>query len=130
MAHDDRHRARPLARLVDEVDRDALDTGRIVVKGIDLALGAAPVVAVDPILDQAFQVIEAGAVLPSVIGEVGREARAFQALFQIAQRLVGNPNGKRLFSHAVVSLDLQLKDAIADRALVANHDRVCDWQAG
>jgi hypothetical protein len=62
------------------MDRDALDAGREVMEGVDLALGATPIVALNPILDQVLQVIEIGALLPSIIGEVGCEACALKPL--------------------------------------------------
>ena len=100
VGQDQRYGIGTLARLMNEVDGNVLDGGRVVGKGVDLALGGAPVVAVQPVLDQLHQVGFVRAVGPVGIIEIVRPAHPAQATPQVGQGLFGNSNRKRLFLHA------------------------------
>ena len=85
----------PLALDVDEVQRHAHQVDREVRQLVHSPLDVAPVVLVDPVLDELAVVVTVVAVAPVVVAEVLREPGAPQALVEVLEVLLGDGDGER-----------------------------------
>src|SRR5437016_912754 len=79
---------------MDEVDLDPVDISLELIECVQTLLLSAPVVLVTPILDEALEICEVGAVIPPRVRKLVREARLCQPPFQVRQRGIGNLNFK------------------------------------
>ena len=80
---------------VDEVHPRAVDLGEIVVERVERRLRAAPVVLVAPVRDELDEVAALGAVVPSRVGKLLREARAGESFAQVVEVGIGDLDGER-----------------------------------
>src|SRR5437016_10142491 len=94
VAKDDRYGIRTVAGFVNKVDQDVLNSGLIMGKGIHLPLVVAPVVFVDPVIHEFFEVGEVRAVLPVGISEVRCPTGLHKTVAQVCQGFFGNGDGE------------------------------------
>jgi hypothetical protein len=80
---------------VDEVHARAVDFGDVVVEGVEHRLGAPPVVLVAPVLDELREVAALGAVVPSCVGQLLRQARACEPYAEVVEVGVGDRDRER-----------------------------------
>ena len=85
-----RLRVRPLATHMNEVERNTHDVNLVVRQLVHAPLNIAPVVFVDPVLDQRAMVIGVVAVTPIFVREVLRKPCPFQPLHHVVKIGVGD----------------------------------------
>ena len=73
-----------------------VDIGRELVESIELGLDPAPVEAVDPIIDELFEIARVGAELPRRSDEGLGPARPAQTAIQVVEHRIGNRDLERL----------------------------------
>ena len=74
--------------LMDEVDIESVDVGRVLVEGVQSSLVCPPVILVSPVLNQLAQVGQVGAVVPGAVDELVRKTGGFETSLQIGEHLV------------------------------------------
>lgn len=87
--------------LVDEMDVDApeavdLDLGLVVGELVDFGFGFPPVVALEPVLGQAFDVGQGGAMVPAGFVKLVGEGGVGELLGELLKLLIGNGDGEGL----------------------------------
>ncbi len=81
---------RALARLVNKVNRNALNFGLVMGEGIYRGFVLSPVVILTPVGDQLLQVLTVGTRLPVVIREIFGPAHSGQPLTQVCENIIRN----------------------------------------
>ena len=92
-----------MTALVQEVDRQAVDLGTVVMERVHGPLAGAPVVAVTPVVDELAQVPTIGPVRPVVVGEVVGQPGTFEAPPEVVERRVGQRDLERMSGQGVAS---------------------------
>ena len=90
MRYQERHRRRPPARFVDEMQVDAIKGNGELREGVELGLLSAPVEVTPPIVDQPGQVGQAGAGGPRFHRRFIRPPDPRQPFLQVDEDRVGN----------------------------------------
>ena len=85
VGQDQRHRVRPLAAHELEVDREAVDLGLVGRDRVDLGLGPAPVIALQPVVGELAQVDPVGAIGPAVPAKIAAPAGPCDPVPQVVE---------------------------------------------
>ncbi|HVJ55267.1 MAG TPA: hypothetical protein VM689_22595 [Aliidongia sp.] len=99
MGQDQRHASAPLRPLMDEMDTLAIDVGRELREAVQSPLGRAPIEAVPPMIHEAAQIGDVGAVLPADILGLIRPARPPEPFLEILDIRLGHGHAERLDRH-------------------------------
>ena len=83
-------------RSVERVHSCAVDLGEELLVGVQARFGPPPVVLVAPVRHELVEVRAVGAVVPSRVGNRGRQARPHESFVEILEHVVGDRDPERL----------------------------------